>query len=184
MLVARPANGRPRDQRAPRVPSQRSPDCPVCHGTRGCNGRLRQTRKGIAHCSLSGGAPDCPVRTRTEGNQSLSNGAPTTPRSLGAIKGTPRRMEQNSKHPLNILRHRDTAITLELRQFEIRASLWVVIRCVVSCASLSSCERVLLWFVSCVCFYSPLLLSSFDIKLCKAWETPNCGDFSQRDKLR
>jgi hypothetical protein len=47
------------------------------------NGRLRKTRKAIAHCSMSGDAPDCPVRPRTEGNQSLPNGAPTAPRSLG-----------------------------------------------------------------------------------------------------
>jgi hypothetical protein len=57
------------------------------------------------HYSLSGGAPDCPVRRQTEGNQSLPNGAPT------AIKGTLRRMEQNAKHPLNILQHRDFANT-------------------------------------------------------------------------
>jgi hypothetical protein len=77
------------------------------------NSRLRQTRKGIVHYSLSGGAPDCPVDPQTEGNQSLPNGAPTTLRSLRAIKGMPRRMEHTTKHPLNILRHRDTASTLE-----------------------------------------------------------------------
>ena len=57
------------------------------------NDRLCQKRKEIRHYSLSGGAPDCPMRQRTEGNQSLPFGAPTTPSSLGAIKGTPRRME-------------------------------------------------------------------------------------------
>jgi hypothetical protein len=56
----------------------------------------------------------CPVHPRTEGNQSLSNGAPMTHRSLEAIKETPRRMEQYTKHPLSILRHRDTATMLEL----------------------------------------------------------------------
>jgi hypothetical protein len=72
------------------------------------------------HCSLSGVqqtvqcASDSPVHPQTEGNQSLPIGAPTTPRSLGAIKGTPRHMEHYTKHPLNILRHRDTWITLEL----------------------------------------------------------------------
>ena len=35
------------------------------------NGRIRQTRKVITHCSLSSGAPDCPVRPQTEGGQSL-----------------------------------------------------------------------------------------------------------------
>jgi hypothetical protein len=73
------------------------------------NGRLHQTRKRIAHCSLSGDAPDCPVRRRTEGNQSLPNGTPTAPSYLGAIKGTPRRMEQDTKHPLNILQRLDFA---------------------------------------------------------------------------
>jgi hypothetical protein len=87
------------------------PDCPVCQGCRGCNGRLRQKRKEIAHCSLSGGAPDCPVRPWTEGNYCLPNGAPTAPSCLGAIKGTHRRMEQYTKHLLNILRRLDSTST-------------------------------------------------------------------------
>ena len=62
----------------------------------------------LVHCWMSG-------VHQTEGNQNLPNGAPTTPRSLGAIKGTPRSMEHYTKHPFNILRHRETAITLELR---------------------------------------------------------------------
>jgi hypothetical protein len=53
--------------------------------------------------------PDNPVHPWTEGNQGLSNGAPTAPRSLGAIKGTPRRMELYTKHPLNILQRLDFA---------------------------------------------------------------------------
>jgi hypothetical protein len=76
------------------------------------NGRLCQTRKGITHCSLSDGAPDCPLRPRTEGNQSLPNGAPTAPKSLGDIKRTPRCMEQYTNHRLNILRHCDHARAL------------------------------------------------------------------------
>jgi hypothetical protein len=79
----------------------------MCHGRRGCNGQLRQKRKEIAHCSLSGGAPDCPVRPRAEGNYGLTNGAPMAPSYLGAIKGTPRRMELDTKQLLNILRCRD-----------------------------------------------------------------------------
>jgi hypothetical protein len=57
---------------------------------------------------MSGGAPDCPVRQRTEGKNCLPNGAPTTPSCLGAIKGPPRRMEQYTKPPLNILRLLDS----------------------------------------------------------------------------
>jgi hypothetical protein len=80
-------------------------------GAGGCNGRLRQIRKGITHCSLSGGALDCPVRPRTEGNQSLPNGTQTPPTYLGDIKGTPRRMEQHTKQSLNILQCLDYAST-------------------------------------------------------------------------
>jgi hypothetical protein len=61
------------------------------------------------HCSLSDGAPDYSVRPRTEGNYCLPNIAPTVPSCLGAIQGTPRRMEQYTKHLLNILRRRDLA---------------------------------------------------------------------------
>jgi hypothetical protein len=58
---------------------------------------------------MSGGAPNYPVRPRTEGNYCLPNGAQTTPSYLGAIKGTSRRMDQYTKHLLNILRCRDLA---------------------------------------------------------------------------
>jgi hypothetical protein len=85
------------------------PDCSVCHSAMATNGRLREKRKEITHCSLSGGAPDCPVRPRTKGNYGLPNGAPTAPSCFGAIKGTSRRIEQYTKHLLNILRHRDLA---------------------------------------------------------------------------
>jgi hypothetical protein len=83
----------------------------VCQGGRVCNGWLHQKRKEIAHYSLSGGAPDCPVCPRTEGNHCLPNEAPTAPNCLGAIKGTPRCMEQYTKHLLSILRRRDLAFT-------------------------------------------------------------------------
>jgi hypothetical protein len=53
----------------------------------------------------------CLVRPRTKGNYGLPNGAPTAPSCLRARKGTPRRMEQNTKHLLNILRRRDFAFT-------------------------------------------------------------------------
>jgi hypothetical protein len=60
---------------------------------------------------MSGGAPDCPVRQPTEGKNCLPNGDPTAPSCLGAIKGTPRRMEHHTKPPLNILRRLDSANT-------------------------------------------------------------------------
>jgi hypothetical protein len=52
---------------------------------------------------VSGGAPDCPVRQATEGKISLPGMLATAPSCLGAIKGTPRRMEEDTKHSLSIL---------------------------------------------------------------------------------
>jgi hypothetical protein len=53
---------------------------------------------------LPGGVPDYPVRHSTEGRHCLPRLSPTAPSCLGAIKGTPRRMEELSKHSLTILR--------------------------------------------------------------------------------
>jgi hypothetical protein len=58
---------------------------------------------------MSSGAPDCPVRQRTEGKNCLPDGAPTAPSCLGAIIGTPRRMKRKTNPQLNILRHLDSA---------------------------------------------------------------------------
>jgi hypothetical protein len=53
---------------------------------------------------------DCPVvHHPTEGKYGLPSWPPTAPRCLGAIKGTPRRMEESPKHSLSILRHPDFA---------------------------------------------------------------------------
>jgi hypothetical protein len=54
---------------------------------------------------VSGGAPDCPVHHLTEGKDSLLGLLSTAPSCLGAIKGTPRRMEENTKYTLSILDH-------------------------------------------------------------------------------
>jgi hypothetical protein len=48
---------------------------------------------------------DCPVRHSTEGKDGLPCWPPTAPSCLGAIKGTPRRMEERHKHSLSILKH-------------------------------------------------------------------------------
>jgi hypothetical protein len=58
---------------------------------------------------MFGGAPDCPVRQPTEGKNCVPNGDPTAPSYLGAIKGTPMRMEQYTKPPLNIIIRLDSA---------------------------------------------------------------------------
>jgi hypothetical protein len=52
-------------------------------------------------------APDCPVRQSTEGKISLPRMLSTAPCCLGAIKGTPRRMEEDTKHSYNISKHQD-----------------------------------------------------------------------------
>jgi hypothetical protein len=57
--------------------------------------------------AVSGGAPDCPVHQATEDKNCLPGIHSTAPNCLGAIKGTPRRMEENTKHSLSIPKHQD-----------------------------------------------------------------------------
>jgi hypothetical protein len=52
-------------------------------------------------------APDCPVRPMTEGKDGLPDLFSTAPSCLGAIKGTPRRMEEYTKHSYNNPKHQD-----------------------------------------------------------------------------
>jgi hypothetical protein len=81
----------PEDQRsdAPEKEGDRAPDsysdCPVVHRTVRCT--TRQNARIAFHVDLT--APSC----------------------LGAIKGTPRRMEEVPKHSLSILKHPDSAPT-------------------------------------------------------------------------
>jgi hypothetical protein len=93
---------------------QGAPDCPVCTGQCPvrqlpwrCNGHLCQIRKEIrtGHatvtvrwCTGQSGAP--PDRRKLW----PSCWPPTAPSCLGAIKGTPRRMEESPKHTLSIPR--------------------------------------------------------------------------------
>jgi hypothetical protein len=103
------ANGRPRDPRETRGRANGRkgvPDCPVC--TRQCPMRQRSAspkKERNPHRTVSGGAPDCPVRQATEGKNCLPVMLSTAPSCLGAIKGTPRRMEEYTKHPLSIVDH-------------------------------------------------------------------------------
>jgi hypothetical protein len=53
----------------------------------------------------------------------------------------------------------------------------------VSCALLLTCVHVLLWFCLFCVFLIPLTLVFDWDQLCKARETTNCGDSSQRKKL-
>jgi hypothetical protein len=72
--------------------------------TIGCANLGKQSAPDTGQC-LSGGTPDCPVRHPTEGKNCLPGLLSTAPSCLGAIKGTPRRMEEYTKHTLSILNH-------------------------------------------------------------------------------
>jgi hypothetical protein len=92
------ANGRPRNQRATRG-RLGAPDCPVCTGQCRC---ANQSQGATVSCARYG------RRSCTGHEQWLSSGAPDC---LGAIKETPRRMEENTKLTRNILRLPDSAST-------------------------------------------------------------------------
>jgi hypothetical protein len=64
-------------------------------------------KEGDPHRTVSGGAPDYPVRQAIEGKNCLLGMHSTAPSCLGAIKGTPRRMEEYTKHSLSIPKHQD-----------------------------------------------------------------------------
>ena len=76
-----------------------APDCPV---RQICNGRQRSASLSMETNRAPDSvrcAPDCPVRPTTEGKDGLPDLFSTAPSCLGAIKGTPRRMEENTKQP-------------------------------------------------------------------------------------
>jgi hypothetical protein len=67
----------------------------------------------------------CPVHHSTEGKNGLPNWSPTAPSCLGAIKGTPRHMEDNTKLSRNILRLPDSDSTLSRNSLEWLYLSWV-----------------------------------------------------------
>jgi hypothetical protein len=91
--------------------------------------------------------PDSSVHLRTEGKNCLPNWAPRALSCLGAIKGTPRRMEQHTKPPLNILRRLDSSNTHSDHRVWDLSTSWVVnsLRCVCVLISWLVCVW-LLWF--------------------------------------
>jgi hypothetical protein len=80
---------------------------------------LEGNRAPVRLQDLSGGAPDCPVRHSTDGKDSLPCWSSTAPSCLGAIKETPKRMEESPKHSLSILRHPDSAPRIRFLVLEI-----------------------------------------------------------------
>jgi hypothetical protein len=79
--------------------------CPVrqiCHGRQRSTGLFKERNRAPDSVRC---APDCPVRPTTEGKDGLPDLFSTAPRCLGAIKGPPRRMEEDTKHSLSTLDH-------------------------------------------------------------------------------
>jgi hypothetical protein len=72
-----------------------------------CQWLASPNKEGDPHWTVSGGAPDCPVRQATEVKNCLPGMLSTAPSCLGAINGTPRRMEEYTKHSLSIPKHQD-----------------------------------------------------------------------------
>jgi hypothetical protein len=86
-------------------------DCPMCHEGQWLQQSALPKKERYRTLFMCGGAPDCPMRPRIEGNYCLPNGTTTAPSCLRAIKGTPRLMEQYTKPPLNILWRLDSTNT-------------------------------------------------------------------------
>jgi hypothetical protein len=88
------------------------------------------------------------VRHPTEGNFGFPCWPPTAPSCLGAIKGTPRRMEESSKHSISILRLPHSVFThLIDRVSDLSSVLVVNSLCFILSSSLGLCACVCCGFV-------------------------------------
>jgi hypothetical protein len=125
--------------------------CPVRQLARRCNGHLCQKRKEI-HTGPSivtvRWCTDSPVHHPTEGNFGLPCWPPMAPSCLGAIKGTPRRMEESQKHLLSILSlpHSVSAHLID-RVSDLSSVLVVNSLCFILSSSLDLCACVCCGFV-------------------------------------
>jgi hypothetical protein len=123
--------------------------CANCHesATVVCARIGRRSRTGHEQW-LSRGAPDCPVRHPIEGKDSLPCWPPTAPSCLGAIKGTPRRMDESPKHSLSILSlpHSVSAHLID-RVSDLSSVLVVNSLCFILSSSLGLCACVCCRFV-------------------------------------
>ena len=126
------------------------------------------------------------MRPRTESNYGLPNGALTAPSCPGAIKVTPRCMEQDTKHPLNILRRWDFAF-MHLVHYDRESSTFLSCNSVVLLSYTRSClVCVLLLQLLLLCVllfpsYSCVYLRSFvyvmrDSKVWRLLTMGYCGD--------
>jgi hypothetical protein len=81
--------------------------CPVRQRLSGCQRSTAPFLEGNRAPDSVRCAPDYPVHQSTEGKISLPRMLSTAPSCLGAIKGSPRRMEEHPKHSYNISKHQD-----------------------------------------------------------------------------
>jgi hypothetical protein len=163
------ANGRPRNPRATRGPQQQSV------GHTGLSGVHRtvsgmptdpEDQRSDAPEKEGDRAPDnysdCPVHHSIEGKYGLPSLSPMAPSYLGAIKKTPRRMDETPKHSLSILRHPDSAPAHSLRCVRDLSSIRVENSpCCHLSLSLHLCAWVCCVFETCVyCSSQPYFVLS------------------------
>jgi hypothetical protein len=149
---------------------QGAPDCPVCNiqclvhhyheSATVVYARIERRSRTGQEQWMSGGAPDCPVRHPIEGKDNLPCWPPTTPSFLGAIKGTPRHLEESPKDSLSILRlpHSISAHLID-RVSDLSSVLVVNSLCFILSSSLGLCAADL-------CVLLPTLLLCFYCDLC------------------
>jgi hypothetical protein len=111
------------------------------------------------HLTVSGGASDCPVHQSTEGKNCLPGMLSTAPSCLGAIKGTPRCMEDDTKHTLSILDHSHFVFA---HSFDILSDLSsVLVRTLRYSFEIKSWPCVCAYCCGLVCVAHPILTSVF-----------------------
>ena len=116
------------------------------------NGQLCQNRKEIC-------TGQCPVHQSTEGKNCLPGLLSTAPSCLGAIKGTPRRMEEDTKNTLSILDHSHFIFA---HSFDILSDLSsVLVRTLRYSFELKSWPCVCAYCCQLVCVAHPILTSVF-----------------------
>jgi hypothetical protein len=128
--------------------------CPVRQSTQRSNGRIYQIWKEIAHRTVYRTCPVAhrTVRCATRQKARIPCWSPTAPSCLGAIKGTPRHMEETPKYSLSIIRLPHSASVQLIDCVSDLSSVWVVNSlCYVSSSNLGLCACVCCGFVSCVC---------------------------------
>jgi hypothetical protein len=113
-------------------------------------------------------SPTSWVRHSIEGKDSLPCWSPTAPSCLGAIKETPRRMEQHTKLIRNVLRLPDLASTHLIDCVSDLSSIWVAYSmCCVLSSSLGLCACMCCEFESCVCCSPSLTIVILLWQTCK-----------------